>query len=191
MLFRSLLFELDAGLNLGKCIGWPWGVSSTYFQISRSVADDFSLELWFRTTAYVSASDVYYNGPALFGGEVSGYVNDFAVTFPNGHIVAGTGNTDVHISSGGRLDTGDWKHVVFTRLKSGGVLRLYVNGLLVNGYSGANASSLTSSTYLGIGGFNVGTSPQFYAGAICHAAIYNAVLTQNSVYAHYLAGMGW
>ena len=121
--------------------------------------------------------------------EVSGTANDFGVSLrSDGKVTAGTGNTDTTIaSSTSGFNNGSWHHAVFTRLKSTGALKLYVDNVQVGSATG-NALSLTAPTKLDFGRILTGTF--LYSGSIDEVALYSSVLSSTTVSDHYHSGHG-
>ena len=114
-----------------------------YGTAARQVADDLSIEFWFKSTQGIGTGTQWYNGAGLVDASVSGAANDFGVSLrSDGKVVAGVGSStsgsDVSItSSSGGYDNGAWHHVVFTRVKTGGAMKLYVDGALAASGTGA------------------------------------------------------
>jgi hypothetical protein len=156
-----------------------------YVLLPRDVRADFSMELWFTSTAGGVGTGVtqWWQGAGLFDGEVPGVVDDFGISLDaTGQVWAGTGNPDTSIHSGPGLDDGAWHHLVFTRTQATGRLTLFIDGAAVaNGVGGTQA--LTSPPALRLGCLQSGLNS--YRGAIADAATYNRALPAPEVQAHF------
>jgi len=158
--------------------------SDDYVTAARQVADDFSIECWFRSTQGIGTGTSWSQGAGLVDGDAAGTANDFGVSLrSDGKVVAGVGNPDTSIvSSSGGYDDDNWHHAVFTRKKSTGAIRLYVDGVSAGTATG-NTLSLNASTNLSLGRIATGTG--YFAGTLDDVAIYNAELTAADVAGHY------
>jgi Concanavalin A-like lectin/glucanases superfamily len=184
-----------AGVTFGNsgCLGDAAhfnGVDS--IPVTRSIADDFSIEFWMKTSANPGCANQFYGaGEGLVDAEVSGVTNDFGVLLGNyactgstGNVVAGTGNPDTSIPSTGGVNDGNWHYVVFTRVKSTGSIKLYVDDVL-NATAGAGTNSLTTPTTIWIG-----SDPCCFNGYMQHVALYGAALSPTQINAHWLIAGG-
>jgi uncharacterized repeat protein (TIGR01451 family) len=152
--------------------------------VARQIQDDFSIELWFKSTQGLNTNSQWWGNAGLVDGDVSGTANDFGVSLrSDGKVVAGTGNPDASIvSSSGGYNDGGWHHVVFTRAKASGALALYVDGAPAGTATG-NTLSLTAPPTLHFGRIATGTLK--YAGTLDEIALYNSVLSQATISDHY------
>ena len=161
--------------------------SSDYVGVARPIADDFSIELWFKSTQGIGTGSNWWEGAGLVDGTVSGVVNDFGVSLrSDGRVVAGVGNPDTSIvSSTAGFNNGAWHHVVFTRVRATGVLQLYVDGVSMGTATG-NTASLTAPATLNFG--RLASGANYLAGSLDEVAMYNVALSGATVAAHYAAG---
>jgi hypothetical protein len=157
-----------------------------FASVGRQVSDDFSIEVWFRSTQGIGTSAQWSNGAGLVDGSVAGVANDFGISLrSDGKVVAGSG-TDVSIvSATGGYNNGAWHHVVFTRTRVTGALTLYVDGVAAGTASGASTASLTSAASLSLGRIQSGGN--YFAGSLDEVSIYNVVLSPATVSAHFAA----
>ena len=95
----------------------------------RTVATDFTLELWLRTTATSPAGAQAYQGDGLLWSDVGGSANDFVLAALNDRAAFFTGNPDTTVIGTTLLNDGGWHHVVATRTM-GSAKQLYVDGVL-------------------------------------------------------------
>jgi Concanavalin A-like lectin/glucanases superfamily len=157
-----------------------------YVTVARTISDDFSIEFWFKSTGGVGSGSQWYNAAGLVDAEVGGVTNDFGVSLrADGRILAGVGNPDVTIvSSTGGYNNGQWHHVVFTRTRSSGATRLYVDAQLQGSATGGT-QSLNAPPSIAFGRLQTGI--QYYAGTLDEVALYTSVLSAADVTAHYQA----
>jgi hypothetical protein len=158
-----------------------------FSMIARQISDDFSIELWFKSTQGLGVNNTTWTqGAGLVDADVSGSANDFGVSLgSDGKVVAGVGTPDVSIVSSGGFDNGTWHHVVFTRTMTSGALQLYVDGASAGTATGSTAS-LTSSANLEFGRLATGTN--YFSGTLDEVAVYTTVLSGPTVKSHYDAG---
>jgi hypothetical protein len=167
-------------------------LSSTvgYIAVPRLVANDFSIEFWFKDP--VPAEDghaQWWQGAALVDGDVSGVANDYGISIDgSGHVMAGVGNPDTTLHANAANDgDGAWHHVVFTRTMSTGAIALYVDGALQASNPGTgNTGPLDAASILTLGEYSTGTGGS--AATIDELAQYPTVLTPAQVAAHYAQG---
>jgi hypothetical protein len=154
--------------------------------VTRQIADDFSVELWFKSTQGVGTGTQWWSGAGLVDAEVGGAANDFGISLrSDGRVVAGVGQPDVSVvSTAGGYNNGAWHHVVFTRTRSSGALALYVDGVAAGTATGSLAS-LTSSSTLTLGRVQGGSH---LLGSLDEVAVYSTVLSAATVAAHHSAG---
>ena len=160
-----------------------------YATVEREVSDNFSVELWFKSTAGTGTGNQWWQGMALVDSDATGMANDFGVSLrSDGRVVAGVGNgtTDTSVvSSTGGFDNGAWHHVVMTRVRASGLVTLYVDGAQV-GTVTAGTTSLTSSPVLWFGTSGDGT--KFLDGSLDEVAVYGQALSAATVADHYDVG---
>jgi prepilin-type N-terminal cleavage/methylation domain-containing protein len=161
-------------------------LSTSSASFPRTISGDFSIEFWFKTSLPQGLLGQWYLGSALVDAEVAGFTNDFGVSFGAGQVMAGIGAPDTTITSTGpALYDGQWHYVAFTRRRTSGQLRLYVdNQSAVNG--SAQTGLLTASSTMSLGR-TAGYPSNFFTGSIDEVAIYDSVLQPSDVSAHYNA----
>lgn len=157
-----------------------------YVTAARQIADDFSIEFWFKSTQGLNLGTQWYDGAGMVDAEVNaGVSNDFGVTLrADGKVLAGIGAPDVTIvSTNGGYNNGAWHHVVFTRTRLAGTLALYIDGVPAGTASGVNTASLTGSATIGIG--QLATNANRFAGSLDEIALYGSALPASVVASHY------
>jgi hypothetical protein len=172
-----------AALNNDSFGSFNFNGINSYILISRPVQDDFTLSCWFKTTQS-TGSGQWYNGVGLIDGEVAGTVNDFGLSMVAGRVAFGTGNTDITISSSLTYNDNTWHQATATRIKSTGVIALYVDGISVASSTG-NTNSLSASSALRLGSIQTNSATGFFSGSISTVQIYNRALPSSEVQSNY------
>jgi len=113
--------------------------------------DDLTIEMWLKTKQTVD-TDQWYAGAALYQADKPGPADDFGGAIVGDKFAFGTGNPDVTASSKTPINTGEWFHVAATRVKSTGVVRIFVNGALENILTTGNTMTLADAPSPWIGG---------------------------------------
>lgn len=157
-----------------------------YVETARTVAGNFSLELWVNTTANSLGGTQAFEGNGLVWSDVGGGANDFTVGAVNNRLTFFTGDNEANISSTSTLNDGQWKHLVVTR-GLGGQIRVYVNGQQ-QASAAAGSGLLNANPSIAIGG-NV-LDNRYFNGLIDEVAYYATELSPARIQAHYLAGTG-
>ncbi len=149
--------------------------NSEYLWFYRPVQDDFTMIFVFQSRQGLGTGTDFWSGAGLVSGEVAGTVNDFGTSLnASGQVLAGTGNPDTTIHSSTGANNGTPHVVTFKRIRSSGLLWLYVDSVLVAiGYGGTQ--SLTSPNQLVLGAQQ--TLDNYLNGDIAEVQIYNAVLS--------------
>ncbi|KPL91653.1 LamG-like jellyroll fold domain-containing protein [Herpetosiphon geysericola] len=140
--------------------------SDDYMVLDHTLADDFSIAFWMQTSQTTGSASAWWQGNGLVDGEVSGNGNDFGIALGDGgKVLFGIGNptaSDTTIK-GGSVANGSWHHVVATRVKQSGAMRLYIDGTLVASGTG-NTASLSAPPFLRLGMIQTGYNA--YAGLL-------------------------
>ncbi len=157
LLLASLLAAPSGSWALGNALSFD-ATKSSYVQLARPVSDDFTLELWVKTSMASPTGTQWWQGAGLLDGEVGGAVNDFGLTLLNGKAAFGVGNPDVTIQSATSINDGQWHHLAATRQRSTGLMLLYVDGVQEASSAGTttNTASLTGPASLRLGGLQTG-----------------------------------
>lgn len=156
--------------------------TSSYVQMTRPVADDFTLICLFKTTQSSGSSANWYQGMGLIDGEVGGSTNDFGLSIGAAKVLFGTGAPDTTVASTSTYNDGNWHVAAGTRTKSTGSIKLYVDGSQV-ATATASTSSLTAPTNLTVGRIQAGGN--FFQGSIARVMIYSRVLSATDITANY------
>jgi hypothetical protein len=136
-----------------------------YLKLDRTVADDFTIAFWMQTNQSSTAT-AWWDGYGLVDGEVAGWANDFGVSLgASGQVLFGVGSSGgLHTTiKGGSTANGAWHHVVATRVKQTGAMKLYIDGALVASGTGGT-DSLTAPPALRLGMLQTGANP--YSGLL-------------------------
>jgi hypothetical protein len=183
----SLGISASFNSNFGGVIQFNLSSSAV---LLRPVQDDFSLCCWFRTNQIASASGFpqWYGGMGLVDCEVANIVDDFGTSMGAGKVLFGTGkntpSTDLTITSSITYNDNVWHHMIATRVRSTGLLTLYMDGQQVaTGTSGVQ--SLTTATNMRIGAIQINNN--FFSGSIANVQVYNRALSSSEVLQNYNA----
>jgi predicted alpha-1,6-mannanase (GH76 family) len=149
--------------------------NSTHLSFLRPVQDDFTIVVLFRSTQGIGTGVNFWEGAGLVNGERPGAVGDFGLALnANGRILGGVGNPDVTITSSTGFNNGSPQVVTFRRVRSSGLTKLHVNGVLVaSGVGGTQ--SLTAPSFLVLGG--QGVLNNFLTGDIAEVRIFSTALS--------------
>jgi hypothetical protein len=148
--------------------GFVFNGANSVVSVQRQIADDFTVEFWVKVAPDVTggANETdWKQGMGLVGTAN----DDFGVSLGNGKILFGVGNAT--IASQFAINDDFWYHVVATRNRTTGAMRLYIDGMNnqpVTGTGGTNA--LNGSPQLLIG--RRGTNGAFFAGSLDEIKIY-------------------
>ena len=156
-----------------------------------TIFDNVSIEFWFKSTQGVGTSVLWNDGAGMITTDINP-AKDFGISLrSDGYLVAGVGtngSADSVLSSNGGYNNGNWHYVVFTRVKSGGAMQLYVDAVLV-----ASASSTSGNPGNGAIPFAFGRIQNppghYFAGTLDEVAVYSQVLPQATITSHYNAGL--
>ena len=160
------------------------GINS-YITLARTVQDDFTLSCWFRTSQTVgTAGTAWYYGAGLIDGEVANVQNDFGLSMVGGKVAFGVGNPDTTISSSLSYNDNIWHQAVATRIRSTGVITLYVDGSFIMTGTGGT-TSLTTNPILRIGSLTTNLTTGFLSGSISTVQIYNKALSAAEIQQNY------
>ncbi len=155
---------------------------STYNRLERNsifLGDDMTIQAWIKTT-YVGQDTWHYLLMTIMATEVGGPGNDWGFGVNNsGKLAFGAGTSDTTIASTSSVNTGTWINVAATRVKSSGLITLYINGSSNGSGTGNAGNSLTSATIVWIGsGQDGGYS---FGGLIGEVLAYTSALSASDV----------
>jgi len=151
----------------------------------RPVENDFTMVVLFKAATAAGTSDNFYDGSALVSCERGSSVNDFAMSLKGsgGRVLMGTGNPDVTARSEiGYLDNNP--HVAtFTRVRSTGTLKNYVDRTLWETSTGGT-QALNVYPQLVIGGHpNASGTSLYLNGDIAEILVYDIALNDTQAFA--------
>jgi hypothetical protein len=157
------------------------GNFNTYTQVvtNNTIGDDFTISSWIQTTQ-VGNGSFHYTLMYIVSAETGGGANDFGFGVnSSGQIAFGAGTSEVTVS-GSIVNTGTWSNVSVTRVKSSGLISLYVNGSLSNSGTGNAGNTLNSNSKIKIGSGD--DYPSFsFGGSIANVQIYNRALSRDEI----------
>jgi hypothetical protein len=183
----ALVGSTDTALRLNGTVD--------YLTVPRlaAISTNYSVEIW------VKGSATSGGGPGTLWNDSAGLVdagnaannNDFGVNVDStGRIVAGCGNAAASTirSPAGALSDNQWHLVTFTRVKTTGVIALYVDGAMVAGATTCNTTNHTGSTTIWFGRSH--ESNLYLTADIDDPVIYAKTLSAAEVLDHYKLGSG-
>ena len=159
---------------------------STYNRLeinSIFLGDDMTIQAWINTSN-VGQDTWHYLLMTIMASEVGGPGNDWGFGVNNsGKLAFGAGTSDATIASTSSVNTGTWINVAATRVKSSGLITLYVNGASNGSGTGNAGNSLTSATKVWIGsGQDGGYS---FGGLIGEVLAYTSALSAGDILNNY------
>ncbi len=194
MIFKQLR-EIGAALRVGAALvvlaavfpaeagpGYALSFNGTnsHVWIERPVSNDFTIEFWFNSTQVAGTNTQWWQGMGLVDGEVNGAYPDFGVSLGAGTVVFGTGGAgDVSIRSGIVAD-GKWHHVAASRVRTNGLMRLYVDGALAASGTGSTVP-LTAPAQMRFG--SLASGGNYYQGLLDEVRIWGTARSQAEIQA--------
>ncbi|MBN1125160.1 MAG: hypothetical protein JXA82_09135 [Sedimentisphaerales bacterium] len=142
--------------------------------IPRMIQDDFTISVWVKTTQTISnTGSGWWTGAGLVNGEMPGVVNDFGLQLLGSKASIAVEGTQ--LASDTNINDDVWHHVAFTRTRSTGQMKLYVDGQMEVEGTG-NTASLTVPTGLQIGKQQTGSG--YFIGRIDDVRVYDYALNE-------------
>ena len=141
---------------------------------SRNSLSSFSVSLWFYTTQ----NDEYTSFIDAYNGNWEIYLKNLKPTFTK--WISLPGNYQEFISTT-NANQNQWNHLVFTF--SGGVIKFYLNNILISIFQNATLSTSTNGIYYF--GASISGISQFYNGKLDDIGIWNRSLTDQEITALY------
>ncbi len=173
--------------NTGSFDGGLGFNTNGHVSIANPIGNDFSFSFWLKTTQVFPRVTPAYAGAVIFYSDSPGSAADFVIagtrsTGGTNRITMMTGNptaaeTNTHGTSS--VNNGQWNHVVVTREKASGQVKIYVNGNLERTATGTTFT-LNSNPAISIGG-TPGAAANSFNGSLDEIQIYDRVLTQTEV----------
>lgn len=118
---------------------------------ARTVEDDFSIAVLFRSTQGLGTGQYFFQGAGLVQGEIGGNEDKFGLSLnAKGELLAGVCAPLVSLVSPPGYNDGKPHLAIFTRDKTSGKIALFVDGKMA-GEATAHTRSITKPTRLGIG----------------------------------------
>jgi len=167
------------GITLSNVINTTTGLSG----------DDFTISFWIKTTQTFPTTNIAYQGTVIFSTDVPGATNDLMITgtndgagsnrisFQTGHA-NGAADSPVHGTS--NISNGVWTQVTIKRVRSTGMMSIYVNGLLQKSAVGST-DRLNVNPNLTIGTNSPGTAVSNFVGFLDQIRLYNRALSDTEI----------
>jgi len=162
-----------------------------YVQIPRVVEDDWTIMLWLRTedlTQGGGGSRFRTNDSALIDGDFGSQLDNFAMTFISGNIVAGCTIPGVgagaSLSSSTAISDSQWHHVAWTRDSTTGEMVLYIDGALDASETRTDDAwkgTKNSQDHIKIGAHDYSNSQGFFTGQLDEVKFFSRVLNEDEI----------
>ncbi len=162
-----------------------------YVQIPRVVEDDWTIMLWLRTedpTQGGGGSRFRTNDSALIDGDFGSQLDNFAMTFLSGNIVAGCTMPGVgagaSLSSSTAISDSQWHHVAWTRDSTTGEMVLYIDGALDASETRTDDAwkgTKNSQDHIKIGAHDYSNSQGFFTGQLDEVKFFSRVLNEDEI----------
>jgi hypothetical protein len=149
------------------------------------LGNDFTLELWIKTSVASLSGSHAFEGNGLVWSDVGGAANDFTLGYLNNTVAFTTGTNDDTISATTALNDGKWHYIAATRIK-GGAKNLYVDGALEATGTTLN-NTLNDNPNIVIGANTL--DDRFFNGSVDETAFYTTALTSAQVLTHFNAAV--
>jgi hypothetical protein len=144
-------------------------------QFDRTIENDFTITAVFQSKRGIGNTTNWWQAAGIIDGEVGGVVNDFGLSLNvDGRIIAGVGNPETMAFTDPSFNDGKPHIVTFTRQKSSGEFKIYVDGVLRDTKTGSTAT-LNSPPRLVIGSRQ--DNANYLAGDIAEVITYGALLS--------------
>lgn len=148
--------------------------------LDRSISEDFSIGFWLRSNQTSGAASNWWQGAGLIDGNVLSPSNDFGISLGNnGQVLFGLGNSNGTSSTikAGAVNDNQWHHIVATRHKQTGAIKLYLDGTLA--ISGTGHLNRLDIPHLRIGAAL--NNSNFYQGQLDELVVIPAVIERDAV----------
>jgi hypothetical protein len=122
-----------------------------YLSLSRPVADSFTIEFWMNPSAPGTSNATWYLSTAIIDNSWDHGVQDYGIYLDSLRPGFATDNNRIATSS---MDAsvGQWTHFAFSRDKTTGICKVFLNGTAVGEGTGSTASLTTQvTTWIGWG----------------------------------------
>ncbi|RZI59832.1 MAG: hypothetical protein EOP14_03600, partial [Pseudomonas sp.] len=155
-----------------------------WLESPNTIVDSFTTNIWIKTTQSVveGPCSLFTQGTGIISTEMVGITNDWGISLCDGYIIAGTGNStsglEKAIKSARRYNDNVWHMVTFSRDKTSGVLKLYVDGVLQGSdTNGSNQLNASGTIYFG----THKNDTLNFLGNMDELVLWNAALTDTEV----------
>ena len=162
-----------------------------YVQIPRVVEDDWTIMLWLRTedlTQGGGGNRFRTNDSALIDGDFGSQLDNFAMTFLSGNIVAGCTMPGVgagaSLISNTAISDSQWHHVAWTRDYTTGEMVLYIDGALDASETRTDDAwkgTKNSQDHIKIGAHDYSNSQGFFTGQLDEVKFFSRVLSETEI----------
>jgi hypothetical protein len=177
--YNATMFNSPSFINNGLSSYFSFN-GTNGFSINRPVQDDVTWAAWIKTTQTGGGSGQFYTAYSIFGGEMPGVTNDYAVVLGDGKLGFGNGSNDITSYSTKSIIDNLLHYITVTRNATSGEVNLYIDGILDKNFT-TSTGALTAPSKIGIAyNANVTGVPRF-GGNMAIAQAYSIVLTPKQV----------
>ena len=145
--------------------------------IANTVAADFSVAFWLKTTAISPTATQAFAGQGILWSDVSGKANDFVLSALNNSLGFWDGASAMSTNMTTAINNGQWHHIAVTR-KAGGLVSIYLNGSLAKTGT-AGTPVLTANPVIKICGNPV--DGKFFNGLLDDLKLFDGVLSASAI----------
>lgn len=153
--------------------------TNQYARLTRPVADDFTLCIWFKTSTAAGTARYWYEGRGLVDCEVANVVDDFGTSIGAGKVMFGVRTDASTIVSASTYNDGAWHYMCARRTKSTGATELFVDNSSVGSKTGLSTASLTAATNMTIGAIQIPNN--YLNGRVAAVQVYSVALTNSQI----------
>ncbi|RYD19704.1 MAG: hypothetical protein EOP88_17960 [Verrucomicrobiaceae bacterium] len=152
--------------------------------VPNMLGSDFSVSFWMKTNQVFQVTNAPAQGISIFNADMPGNARDFIIGATRtaggvNRISFQTGNPNTVAHGTTSVNDNQWHHVVVTRHRSSGEMKVYVNGIQEAVITGST-SILDQNPTLSIGA-SPGSAANSYEGSLDEIRMYTRVLSQDDV----------
>jgi hypothetical protein len=151
-----------------------------YGTMTRLIQDDFTIEVWIKTSQSLTGNAPYLGNPVVFADVPATTTDDFGAAILNNKFRMTIGNPDTPVTSTSDVTTNQWVHVAATRTRATGIVLVFVNGVL-EGSGIGNTHALAASPTISFGGRAM---RDFFVGLMADLRLWRIVRSQSDIVAN-------
>jgi Concanavalin A-like lectin/glucanases superfamily len=152
-------------------------MGTNFATMMRLVQDDFTIELWIKTSTSLTGAGPYLGNPLVYADVPKVTTDDFGAGILNDKFQLTIGNPDTPVKSTSNVTTDRWVHVAASRTRASGLVLVFVDGVL-EGVGTGNTNSLSASPTMSVGGR---ADRDFFVGLMTDLRIWSTVRSQAEI----------